>query len=107
MDIQQLADLLRPLERHLDEDPPTLPGFTGFAAVSGARGPVQFIITVDHDGYVGCSLAKRKSAKGPSERCTEANARAFFRFWGLEPAYHEPGESRRVRYYVVRPGKTQ
>ncbi|GAA5073539.1 hypothetical protein N0B44_15655 [Roseibacterium beibuensis] len=80
------------LPRSRDGRAPKL-GFSG--AVRGLR----FIVTEDHDGQIELSL----SCPG-GRRVTPAQAKAFFRWWGLRPwGVREDLES--CAFWVVRRGR--
>lgn len=114
----ELVELLAPIADHLDDAPPVLPGYTGFAAVQGERLGVLFLITVDHDGHVEASFSTRKTRRRrrgiycePAtinhKPATPPQCRAFFRAWGLTPYEFDGRVVSSVRHYVVRRGKTQ
>lgn len=113
----ELVELLAPIADYLDDDPPCLPGYTGFAAVQGERLGVAFLITVDHDGHVEASFSthkpksrgiRRRPYTGPrSDPATPPQCRAFFRVWGITPVEFDGTRLKGIRHYVVRRGKTQ
>lgn len=84
-----MTDIFRTLAPFtFEEQKPVLPGFSGAKAIIGRRGPAVFIATEDHGGQIEISLSAYspgKRAMTPSQPCTEAHARAFFRFLGVEP----------------------
>lgn len=112
-----LVELLAPIADHLDDEPPVLPGYTGFAAVQGKRLGVSFLITVDHDGRIEAWFwtskpksrgIRRRPYTGPRyDPATPPQCRAFFRAWEVKPEEFDGSLKGRVRHYVVRRGKTQ
>lgn len=94
-------DIIEPLRNLAHDAAPHLPGFTGKTALSGARGPVRFILTEDHDGQIELSL----SLPGP-KKPTDAHVAAFFRALGTQPL-HEELESRQTRHFVMTVGTRQ
>lgn len=108
-----LAEFLLPISEYLDDDPPELPGYTGFAAVQGSRLGVSFLITVDHDGHVEASFSVRETRIKRRRRgyfgkaATPPQCRAFFRAWGVTPEEFDGEDRGGIRHYIVRRGKSQ
>lgn len=62
------AEILEPLQPYIWKGKPHLPGYTGRVACYGRRGPVVFILTIDHDGQAEVSLSKYNPNKRPGRR---------------------------------------
>jgi hypothetical protein len=109
----ELAELLAPIADYLDDTPPVLPFYTGFAAVQGRRLGVSFLISVDHDGHIEASFStpetriKRRRRGYNSKPATPPQCWAFFRAWGINPEDFDGRALPRVRHYIVRRGKSQ